>query len=86
MCKGEDLYEFLDLGYHPHSDQFRLTNDEPETRYPLKLLMCRTCGLAQLSYIVEKEEMYTKDYLYEASITATANRHWEECRYIPSRS
>ena len=77
LCKSENLYEFLDLGYHPHSDQFRKTNDEPETRYPLKLLMCE-CGLAQLSYTVEKEVMYTEDYLYEASITKTADKHWAE--------
>jgi hypothetical protein len=76
MCKSEDLYEFLDLGYHPHSDQFRRTNDEPEMRYPLKVLMCRECGLAQLSYVVEPEVMYTEDYLYEASITSTASAHW----------
>jgi SAM-dependent methyltransferase len=66
------------LGYHPHSDQFRRTNDEPEMHYPLRVLMCRTCGLAQLSYVVEPEVMYTEDYLYEASITATAAKHWEE--------
>lgn len=77
MCKSEDLYQFLDLGYHPHSDQFRRTNNEPETHYPLRVLMCRNCGLAQLSYIVEPEVMYTEDYLYEASITATASKHWE---------
>jgi len=78
LCKSENLYEFLDLGYHPHSDQFRKTNDEAETRYPLKLLMCRDCGLAQISYTVEKEVMYTEDYLYEASITKTADAHWKE--------
>lgn len=77
LCKSENLYQFLDLGYHPHSDQFRKTNDEPETRYPLRMLMCRDCGLAQLSYIVEKEVMYTEDYLYESSITETAGKHWE---------
>ena len=78
MCKSTDLYEFLDLGYHPHSDQFRKTNDEPEMRYPLKVLMCSNCGLAQLSFVVEPEVMYTEDYLYEASITATASKHWGE--------
>jgi SAM-dependent methyltransferase len=78
LCKSENLYEFLDLGGHPHSDQFRKTNDEPEMRYPLRLVMCRDCGLAQLSYVVEPEEMYTKDYLYEASITKTADKHWGE--------
>lgn len=75
LCGSEKMYEFLDLGYHPHSDQFRKTNDEPEMRYPLKLMMCE-CGLAQLSYVVEKEVMYTEDYLYEASITETASKHW----------
>lgn len=78
LCKSENLYQFLDLGYHPHSDQFRKTNDEPETRYPLRLMMCRDCGLAQISYTVEKEVMYTEDYLYEASITETAGKHWQE--------
>ena len=78
LCKSENLYQFLDLGYHPHSDQFRKTNDEPETRYPLRLNMCRDCGLAQIDYTVEKEVMYTDDYLYEASITKTADKHWEE--------
>ena len=76
LCKSDNLYKFLDLGYHPHSDQFRKTNDEPETRYPLVLMMCPDCGLAQLSYNVEKEVMYTEDYLYEASITDTAGEHW----------
>jgi len=78
LCKSDNLYKFLDLGYHPHSDQFRKTNDEPETRYPLVLMMCPDCGLAQLSYNVEKEVMYTEDYLYEASITDTAGEHWGE--------
>jgi 2-polyprenyl-3-methyl-5-hydroxy-6-metoxy-1,4-benzoquinol methylase len=78
LCKGNNLYEFLNLGMHPHSDQFRKTNDEPETRYPLRLNMCRDCGLAQIDYTVEKEVMYTEDYLYEASITKTADAHWKE--------
>lgn len=78
LCKSENLYQFLDLGYHPHSDQFRRTNDEPETRYPLRLNMCRDCGLAQIDFTVEKEVMYTEDYLYEASITKTADAHWSE--------
>lgn len=78
LCQSENMYEFLNLGYHPHSDQFRKTNDEPETRYPLAVMMCRDCGLAQLSYTVEKEVMYTEDYLYEASITQTADKHWAE--------
>lgn len=78
LCKSADMYTFLDLGYHPHSDQFRKTNDEPETRYPLTVQMCRGCGLAQLGQVVDAHELYQKDYLYEASITKTADKHWSD--------
>lgn len=78
LCKSEKLFEFLDLGHHPHSDQFRDNDQEPEMHYPLKLVQCEDCELVQLSYIVNREEMFTKDYLYESSITKTALAHWEE--------
>jgi len=78
LCKGEKLFEFLDLGFHPHSDQFRDNKEEPEMTYPLALIQCEDCELVQLSYIVDREEMFTKDYLYESSITRTALDHWEE--------
>ena len=60
ICKSVDLYEFLDLGFTPPADHF-LKSDQlskPEIYYPLKVLMCRSCGLAQLSYTVEPEELY----------------------------
>ena len=76
LCDSTNLTEWLDLGYHPHSDQFRKDKDTPEMQYPLRVLVCNDCGLSQLSYVVEKEVMYTEDYLYEASITKTADKHW----------
>jgi len=78
MCDSTNLTEWLDLGSHPHSDQFRRDKDTPEMQYPLRVLVCNDCGLSQLSYVVEKEVMYTEDYLYEASITKTADKHWGE--------
>lgn len=77
MCKSEDLKQWLDLGLHPHSDQFH-KEIEPEMRYPLGVSQCQGCGLNQLTYIVAKEELYLKDYLYESSITKTADAHWTE--------
>ena len=76
LCDSTNLTQWLDLGFHPHSDQFRKDKDTPEMTYPLRVLVCNDCGLSQLSYIVEKEVMYTQDYLYEASITKTADKHW----------
>lgn len=78
MCESTNLVEWLDLGFHPHSDQFRKTKDEPEITYPLRVLLCNDCGLSQLSFVVEPEVMYTQDYLYEASITKTADKHWSD--------
>lgn len=78
MCHGTNLVEWLDLGHQPHSDQFKKSKDEAEMTYPLRVCVCQDCGLNQLSFVVAKEELYLKDYLYESSITKTANEHWTE--------
>lgn len=78
MCGSENLKEWLDLGHQPHSDQFKKSKDEAEQTYPLRVSVCEDCGLNQLSFVVAKEELYLKDYLYESSITRTANEHWTE--------
>jgi len=80
ICKSDDLYEFLDLGFTPPADHF-LKSDQlskPEIYYPLKVLMCRSCGLAQLSYIVNPEELYRTNYPYESSMTHSGQLHWCE--------
>jgi SAM-dependent methyltransferase len=77
MCGSKELKQWLDLGLHPHSDHFH-KEKEAEMFYPLGVSICEDCGLNQLTYIVAKEELYLKDYLYEASITKTADDHWTE--------
>jgi len=78
MCGSKDLKQWLDLGHQPHSDQFHKSKEEAEMTYPLGVSECQDCGLNQLTYIVAKEELYLNDYLYESSITKTANAHWTE--------
>lgn len=78
MCQSKNLKQWLDLGHQPHSDQFKKSKDEAETTYPLGVSVCQDCGLNQLTFIVAKEELYLKDYLYESSITKTADAHWTE--------
>ena len=77
MCQSTNLKQWLDLGLHPHSDHFH-KEKEAEMFYPLGASVCEDCGLNQLTYIVAKEELYLKDYLYESSITKTADDHWTE--------
>jgi SAM-dependent methyltransferase len=78
LCKGRDLVMFLDLGFHPHSDNFRKDPDLPEIQYPLRLVKCQNCQFVQLDYVVSPEVLYDEDYLYESSITKTADKHWTE--------
>ncbi len=78
LCRSENLTPFLDLGFHPHSDQFRTDPMRPEMTYLLGLQFCNDCKLVQLTYLVGREELFTEDYLYESSITETANKHWQE--------
>ena len=77
MCQSKNLKQWLDLGLHPHSDHFH-KEKEAEMFYPLGVSVCEDCGLNQLTWIVAKEELYLKDYLYESSITKTASDHWQE--------
>ncbi len=80
ICKGNKLDRFLDLGFTPPADQFLRLDQlrEPETYYPLEVLLCADCGLSQLSYVVPPEILYRREYPYEASLTATGQRHWAE--------
>jgi len=78
LCKSKDLVEFLDMGGHPHSDNFRKDPNLPEIYYPLKLVQCQSCEFVQLSYVVSPDVLYDSDYLYESSITKTADKHWTE--------
>ncbi len=78
MCEGSNLYTFLDLGSTPPADQF-LREDQlsdPEVFYPLQVMMCEDCGLAQLGYTVDPTVLYQRDYPYEASTTQAGRDHW----------
>lgn len=78
MCRGDSLFQFLDLGFAPPADQFRRKDHlrEPDVHYPLSVWMCADCGLAQLGYVVSPEVLYRNDYPYESSTTRTGREHW----------
>ncbi len=80
MCKSDNLKQFLDLGFTPPSDQFRRKEQmrEPVLFYPLEVMLCMDCGLAQLSHVVSPEILYRYDYPYESSVTRTGHLHWSE--------
>lgn len=79
MCQQPTLVEYLDLGHTPPADQFRKKEelDLPEISYPLRVVLCTSCGLSQLSHIVDPRVLYQFDYPYESSTTATGKKHWD---------
>lgn len=80
MCRGTSFTPFLDLGFHPPSDRF-LSSDElnqPEPRFPLRVVICDQCSLVQLDYIVSGEVLYCQHYPYESSTTRMGFAHWSE--------
>ncbi|ADH85084.1 class I SAM-dependent methyltransferase [Desulfurivibrio alkaliphilus] len=87
LCGSTNLAKFLDLGFTPPADGFlrREQLQEPETWYPLEVMLCRACGFIQLSYVVSPEVLYRHDYPYESSTTRAGRLHWEEFATTASR-
>jgi SAM-dependent methyltransferase len=80
LCSSSNLHKFLDLGFTPPADGFlrREQLQEPETWYPLQVMICQSCGFVQLGHVVSAEVLYRHDYPYESSTTRSGQLHWNE--------
>jgi hypothetical protein len=78
LCDSRNGFKFLDLGYHPPSDQFleKEKINNPITYYPLEVFNCLNCGFKQLGYIVDPKILYQKNYPYESSLTKAGKDHY----------
>ncbi len=68
---------FADLGTAPASNAF-LTREQlaaPETFYPLRVLVCAGCWLVQTEDYTAREALFTEDYLYFSSFSASWLAH-----------
>lgn len=73
-CGSSDLVEILSLGDQPPSNSFlRLEDLTHERRYPLDLVLCRVCFLAQLRHVVSPKLIFD-DYLYLSSTSGALKR------------
>lgn len=79
-CRATSFKKILDLGATPPADAFlsKAQLAEPETYYPLVIVLCERCGLVQLNYTVPREQLYPNDYPYVSSTTETGRRHYRE--------
>lgn len=65
-CKAPLRHTFLDLGFAPPSNAYLTTSDlaKPEIYYPLKVLICDHCWLAQTEDYAEASRLFDSDYAY----------------------
>lgn len=79
ICRGDRLHTVLDLGHTPLADDFLVASrlNESETVYPLRVVVCEDCRLVQLSYTVDRTTLYSADYPYLSSTTATGRAHYQ---------
>lgn len=71
-CDSTDLETVVDLGYQWLSD-FRPEPGLPE-QWPLQLVLCRACGLAQLSVTTPRELLYHDRYGFYSGVNEGIRR------------
>ena len=78
MCLSKEFEMFLDLGFTALADNFLSPGKlhDKEMFFPLRVVLCKNCGLAQLDYVVDPTLMYNMDYPYESSTTKTGREHF----------
>lgn len=66
----------IDLGFTPLCENLRrhAAMDAPETYYPLKVLVCDRCWLAQLSVSVSPDDVF-REYAYFSSVSSSWVAH-----------
>ena len=81
-CGTELSLPMVDLGSAPPSNAY-LTEETlhaPEKWYPLRVLVCETCWLAQTEDFADAHELFDADYAYFSSYSSSWLEHAE--RYV----
>ena len=87
ICNSKKMHLILDLGHQPLCDSL-LTKEmlnNPEKTYPLRMLWCEECSLAQLDYCVDGNEVYHQDYPYTTGVTKELVEYLKDMSYSLTR-
>lgn len=76
-CASQELELVLDLGEMPLADGLVKDRSTPEAFYPLSVVVCGGCGLAQLRETVSPDTLFCDDYPYYSSFIPSLLRHSE---------
>lgn len=74
-CGSRTLTPVFNVGVQPLANDFRSDSDPHSGFYPLNVLFCEECSLAQLSVIVDPSVMYS-NYHYLTSNSKTMEAHF----------
>jgi hypothetical protein len=68
-CKTPLKSTFLDLGFAPPSNAYLISSDltKPEKYYPLKVMICHQCWLAQTEDYAQADKLFNSEYAYFSS-------------------
>ena len=81
-CKSPLDLQMVDLGTAPPSNAY-LTPEKlkaPETWFPLRVLVCRKCWLAQTEDFAKADELFDAEYAYFSGFSTSWLKHSE--RYV----
>ncbi len=82
FCNSGLRREFIDLVNSPLSNSYLVQEqlNEPETFYPLKLLLCENCFLVQIDEYRKYRDIFNENYAYFSSYSASWLDHAK--RYV----
>lgn len=78
-CRAELTLPLIDLGAAPPSNAYltQQTLHAPEKYFPLRVLVCTECWLAQTEDYAGADELFAADYAYFSSFSTTWLKHAE---------
>ncbi len=78
ICFSKNLNAYLDLGKQPFSNSFLNHSDiKKEKKFPLKIVVCKKCGLSQLSIVPNTKFIFSK-YDYLSSSSKALSNHYNK--------
>ncbi len=79
-CRTELTKVFVDLETSPPSNAYLSRADQPETEFPLKVLVCDECWLVQTEDYAAADQLFEEDYAYFSSFSVSWLDHSK--RYV----
>jgi len=82
VCGSDKLVKYLDLGLMPLANNLEFTSIRAKQadRFPLQIMFCESCGLSQLSVVIDPEKMYSY-YTYRSGVNEPYQVHCRDMAF-----